>query len=107
MFYYLGVQILVLNGVTYQPLIFRENTIMLFTKSNGSILLAIGATAFLMSDNTNFLVSVFPCQTPMLLLIFGFIECFPLFHIYCFANFMFTFVLYYVMSTKYWLRQIR
>jgi len=96
-----------LRGKQYTPARIRETAVVILPKGVAAIIAAVGITPCLKATDTNFLYSVFPLQNPLSLLSFGILELFSLFHIYCLANFTFTFVLYYIMSTRFWLIKIR
>jgi len=95
-----------MEGTNTNPSSIQEFLISQLPKCDFIIMLAICATAFVKPTNSNFIYSVFPCHNALSYILFCILEGFTMCHIYVSGNFIFLFVTYYVLSTRFWLRRV-
>jgi hypothetical protein len=84
----------------------REKVIQLFIKSTELVLVVITVPVFANPKNPNFLYSVLPWQNIPILIIFAVFELLLLFHTLVTCKALFSFVFYFIFTTKFWLKKI-
>jgi hypothetical protein len=95
-----------LKGSPHSSSIWREKLVECIPRATEPILLAVVGIVFMKPTNSNFVYSVFPFQNFGAMIIFCCLEALPILEIYFAANFVFTFIICYIISTRYWLQTL-